>query len=143
MAFCDFLFPQVQEQLGLRIEDANLFDATLPVPVRPEIAAFLKDGTALALANSTEKAKSEFIIAPILLELRRSVEPKFALFSGMEWEVDRDRGLNGYCDFILGRGPSQHILQAPLCGDRRSEKRLDSYRSRPMHCGHVCGFDLQ
>ncbi len=114
MAFRDFNFPQVQEQLGLRVEDADLFAATLLFPMRPEFAEFLKDGAALALANSTEKAKSEFIIAPVLLELRRSLTPKFALFSGVEWEVDRERGLNGYCDFILGRGPSQHILQAPF-----------------------------
>ena len=113
MAFRDFNFPQVQERLGLRIEDADLFAATPACSVRPEIAEIVRDGTALALANSTEKAKSEFIIAPVLLELRRSVTPKFTLFSGVEWEVDRELGLIGYCDFILGRGPSQHILQAP------------------------------
>ncbi len=113
MAFRDFVFPQVQEQLGLRVEDCNLFAATSPFPVRPEFADFIRDGTTLALANSTEKAKSEFIIAPVLLELRRSLGGTFTLFSGVEWEVDRERGLNGYCDFILGRGPSQHILQAP------------------------------
>ena len=113
MAFRDFTFPKVQGQLGLRVEDADLFSGTPSFPVRPEIADFVRDGTALAVANSTEKAKSEFIIAPVLLELRRTVNPKFTLFSGVEWEVDRERGLNGYCDFILGRGPSQHILQAP------------------------------
>ena len=114
MAFRDFAFPQVQERLGLRFEDADLFGATSPFPVRPEIADFLRDGVELALANSTEKAKSEFIIAPILLELKRTVNAKFNLFSGVDWEVDRERGLNGYCDFIIGRGPSQHILQAPF-----------------------------
>jgi hypothetical protein len=114
MAFRDFTFPQVQEKLGLRVEDADLFSGTPPMPVREEFAAFLRDGTSLALANSTEKAKSEFIIAPVLLELRRSLGPKFALFSGVEWDVDAAMGLNGYCDFILGRGPSQHVLQAPF-----------------------------
>src|SRR5688572_3495670 len=73
MAFRDFTFPQVQERLGLRVEDADLFSAIPPFAVRQEIAAFVQDGVALALANSTEKAKSEFIIAPVLLELRRSV----------------------------------------------------------------------
>ena len=114
MVFRDFVFPKVQMQLGLRVEDADLFGVTPSVPIRPEIADFVRDGTALALATSTEKAKSEFIIAPILLELRRTVDPKFTLFSGVEWEVDRERGLHGYCDFILGRGPSQHVLQAPF-----------------------------
>lgn len=114
MAFRDFVFPLVQEQLGLRVEDGDLFGATPPFAVRPDFADFVRDGTTLALANSTEKAKSEFIIAPMLLELRRSLGGRFTLFSGVEWEVDRGRGLNGYCDFILGRGPSQHILQAPF-----------------------------
>src|SRR6059058_1353390 len=99
MAFRDFTFPQVQERLGLRVEDADLFSAVPPLAVREEIAAFVRDGVTLALANSTEKAKAEFIIAPVLLELRRSLGPKFALFSGVEWEVDAERGLNGYCDF--------------------------------------------
>jgi hypothetical protein len=68
----------------------------------------------LALANSTEKAKSEFIIAPVLLELRRQEKGKIALFSGLEWEVDAARGLNGYCDFLLTRGGSEHVLRAPF-----------------------------
>src|SRR5271155_3877233 len=113
MAFRDFTLPQIQEKLGLRVEDSDLFSAAPPLAVREEFAAFLRDGTALALANSTEKAKSEFIIAPVLLELRRMLGPKFVLFSGVEWEVDPERGLNGYCDFLIGQGPSQHILQAP------------------------------
>ena len=114
MAFRDFTFPQVQQQLGVRVEDADLFADTPPFAVRDEFAAFIRDGTALALANSTEKAKSEFIIAPVLLELPWSLDSSFALFSGVEWDFDPSMGLNGDCDFILGRGPSQHILQAPF-----------------------------
>ncbi len=113
MAFRDFTFPQVQDRLGLRLVDADLFSATPPFPARAEFAAFVRDGATLAMANSTEKAKSEFIIAPVLLELHRTLGPKFALFSGVEWDVDPSRGLDGYCDFLIGRGPSQHILQAP------------------------------
>jgi hypothetical protein len=114
MAFRDFTFPQVQHDLHLQVVDVDLFATTSPFPMREEIAAFIRDGVTLALANSTEKAKSEFIIAPVLLELRRSLGPKFALFSGLEWEVDTERGLNGYCDYIITRGPSVLILEAPF-----------------------------
>ncbi len=114
MAFRDFTFPEVQDLLGLQVEDADLFSTTPPFAVREAIADFLRDGVTLALANSTEKAKSEFIIAPVLLELRRIVGPKFALFSGVEWNADPSRGLNGYCDYIITRGPSQYILRAPF-----------------------------
>jgi hypothetical protein len=114
MAFRDFSFPQVQKDLGLTVHDADLYSSAPPFQVREEFAAFIRDGVALAVANSTEKAKSEFIIAPVLLELRRSLAEGFFLFSGVEWEADASRGLNGYCDFIITRGESQHVLGAPF-----------------------------
>src|SRR3954465_14657287 len=103
MSSRDFTFPEVQHDLGLTLHDADLFSAVPPLLVRPEFDAFLRDGVALAVANSTEKAKSEFIIAPVLLELRRSLGYRFSLFSGLEWVVDEVRGLNGFCDFIITR----------------------------------------
>jgi len=114
MPFQQFTFPQVQHDLGLTLKDADLFSSVAPFNVRKEFAAFLQDGVALAVANSTEKAKSEFIIAPVLLELRRTAGPEFFLFSGVEWEADASRGLNGYCDFILTKGESQFVLEAPF-----------------------------
>jgi hypothetical protein len=114
MSFQQFTFPQVQQDLGLTLHDADLFSSVPPFPVREEFASFLRDGVALATANSTEKAKSEFIIAPVLLELRRALGPRFFLFSGVEWEADVSRGLNGYCDFILTKGESQYVLHAPF-----------------------------
>ena len=114
MAFRDFTFPRVEHDLGLHLLDADLFSAAPPVAVREVIAELVREGVQLALANSTEKAKSEFIIAPVLLELRRLAAGRIALFSGLEWEVDLARGLNGYCDFLLTRGGSEHILRAPF-----------------------------
>lgn len=114
MAFRDFSFPQVEHDLGLHLLDTDLFSTVSPCPVRAAVAEVVQDGAQLALANSTEKAKSEFIIAPVLLELRRLAAGKIALFSGVEWDVDSARGLNGYCDFLLTRGGSEHVLRAPF-----------------------------
>jgi len=114
MAFRDHTFPEVEQELGLRLSDADLFSAVPPHPVRESIAEIVQEGVQLALANSTEKAKSEFIIAPVLLELRRLTKGRIALFSGVEWDVDAQRGLNGYCDFLLTRGGSEHVLRAPF-----------------------------
>ncbi len=71
MAFRDFTFPRVEQDLGLHLRDADLFSSAPECPVRESIAEIVREGVQLALANSTEKAKSEFIIAPVLLELRR------------------------------------------------------------------------
>jgi hypothetical protein len=114
MSFSDFSFPKVEQDLGLHLRDADLFPAAPEYPVRDSIAEVVRDGAQLALANSTEKAKSEFIVAPVLLELRRLAGGKIALFSGVEWEVDPSRGLAGYCDFILTKGGSEHVLRAPF-----------------------------
>jgi hypothetical protein len=114
MAFRDFTFPEVQQALGVSVLEADLFSAIAPAQLREEFAALIRDGADLALAINTEKARSEFIIAPVLMELRRFLRGSFGLFSGIEFDVDSSRGLNGFCDFILTKLPRQIILTAPL-----------------------------
>ncbi len=114
MAFRDFNFPDVQQTLGLTLTEANLFDGVSAVEPSSEFAARMRSGVDLALAVNTEKARSEFIIAPVLMELRRMLGDGFGLFSGIEFHVDASRGLNGFCDFILTRSPLQSVLTAPL-----------------------------
>jgi hypothetical protein len=132
MSFQQFTFPQVTHDLGLTLHDADLFSAAPPMTVGEEFTAFLRDGVAVAAANSTEKAKSEFIIAPVLLELRRMLGQRFFLFSGVEWEADASRGLNGYCDFLLTRGESQYVLGAPFV--TVVEAKNDLFRTGLGHC---------
>ena len=114
MAFRDFTFPQVLADLGLTARDAELFPDQPTAAVRPDFADAITEGAAVGVGVSTEKARSEFIVAPVLLELRRMSDRSFAVFSGVEWSPDAARGLNGFCDFILTRGGSQHVLSAPF-----------------------------
>jgi hypothetical protein len=53
----------------------------------------------LALNINTEKARSELIIAPLLVELRRLLNREISLFSGIDFTVDENQNLNGFCDF--------------------------------------------
>lgn len=114
MAFRDFTFPEVQQALGVSVSEAELFAGISPAHFREEFMLQVQEGADLALAINTEKARSEFIIAPVLFELRRSLAGSFGLFSGIEFDVDASRGLNGFCDFILTKLPRQIILTAPL-----------------------------
>ncbi len=114
MAFRDFGFPGVQQDLGLTLAESDLFGNVPALDLPAEFAERMRAGVDLALAVNTEKARSEFIIAPALLELRRRLGDGFGLFSGIEFDVDASRGLNGYCDFILTRSPLQSVLTAPL-----------------------------
>jgi hypothetical protein len=114
MAFADFSFPQVQHDLGLTAREADLFASTPALDVRPDFLSQLDLGAAVALAINTEKARSEFIIAPVLLELRRLVGDRLGLFSGVPLEGDPERGLTGVCDFLLTTSGLQLVVTAPL-----------------------------
>lgn len=39
---------------------------------------------------------------------------QISLFSGVEFNVDLQRGLNGVCDFIMTRSPEQFFISAPV-----------------------------
>jgi hypothetical protein len=65
-------------------------------------------------ALTTEKAKSEFIVVPILKELRRLSLNRFSIFSGCEFNVDRQMGLAGFCDFIISAEVQRLEITAPV-----------------------------
>jgi hypothetical protein len=132
MSFQDFSFPQVQQDLALTVDEADLFAHVSIAPLREEFVGALTEGTNLALAVNTEKAKSEFIIAPLLLEFRRSLADRVGLFSGVELAVDPSRGLNGICDFIITKSARQFILSAPLIAI--VEAKNDNLRSGLGQC---------
>ncbi len=68
----------------------------------------------LARAINTEKARSELIIATILVEVRKIMKHKISLFSGIEFNVDKEKGLNGFCDFIISASQEQLLLGSPI-----------------------------
>lgn len=132
MAFRDFGFPGVQQALGLTLAEADLFGTVPALDLPAEFVERMQAGVDLALAVNTEKARSEFIVAPLLLELRRALAGGFGLFSGVEFNVDASRGLNGYCDFILTRSTLQSVLTAPVLAI--AEAKNDNLRTGLGQC---------
>ena len=115
MSYSEFTLESVQIAFDLTItERANLLDDTAISKSSDFLKELLKEFAPLALAMNTEKARSELIIAPILVEVRKHFLDRASLFSGVELNIDRDRGLNGVCDFLLSRSPSQLMLKAPV-----------------------------
>ncbi|HEX5270684.1 MAG TPA: hypothetical protein VFW33_09370 [Gemmataceae bacterium] len=132
MAFRDFGFPEVQAALGLNLKESDLFRGVPALELAAAFSERMRGDVALALAINTEKARSEFIIAPVLSELRRMLGGSFGLFSGVEFDVDSSRGLNGYCDFILTRSPLQSVLTAPVVAI--TEAKNDNLRTGLGQC---------
>jgi len=115
MSYSEFTLESVQTAFDLTIaERANLLNNSPLAESSEFLNQLLKEFVPLALAMNTEKARSELIIAPILVEVRKKYLDKASLFSGVELNIDRDSGLNGVCDFLLSRSPSQLMLKAPV-----------------------------
>lgn len=115
MAYSDFNLTRVQKDFDLRIVDEiDLFGHVPDMPLGAHLAETLGESIAVAKAINTEKARSELIVSPLLLELRRRLGHRISFFSGVELAVDPDRGLNGYCDFLVAKSPNQWILSMPV-----------------------------
>jgi hypothetical protein len=114
MAFSDFTFPQVQQDLGLALDETDLFSPVPALSLREDFVTTIAEGATVALAVNTEKAKSEFIIAPVLLEVRRLCRGAVGLFSGVALDVEPAKGLSGVCDFLLTKPAHQFVLSAPV-----------------------------
>ena len=115
MAYSNFKLESLVKGFQLTIaESSNLFGAIASVQPSVTLSQLLQENVDLAVAINTEKARSEMIIAPIFWEIRRLFSDRVALFSGIEFNVDEGRGLNGVCDFILSDNPEQLFLRAPV-----------------------------
>jgi hypothetical protein len=115
MAYSDFDLKKVRQEFSLRIdEQSDLFADVAAVPPGPALVQTLAETAQLAIAIHTEKARSEMIITPVLLELWRQAHPHISLFSGTEFTVDAARGLTGYCDYILSRSKEQLTVNVPV-----------------------------
>lgn len=115
MAYSDFKLIEIIDSFGLVIsESSGLFASVQEQECSDLLSTILKENVDLAVAISTEKARSEMIISPILLEIRRKFNYEISLFSGIDFTVDSQRGLNGFCDFILSLSSEQLLVRSPV-----------------------------
>ena len=115
MAYSNFTLQEVLKKFSLKLEEGTvLFANVIPRAPSALLKAWLEQKIPLALALSTEKARSEFIIAPILADVREQLNKQYALFSGIDFTVDSSLGLNGECDFLFSKSPEQLVLLAPV-----------------------------
>jgi hypothetical protein len=114
MPYSSFTVRRIKQEFGIQTQEGGRF-----LPLTPEIAPssmladILENYLPWAIAVGSEKAKSEMIVAPVLLEVKRILESKISVFSGCDFTVDESVGLNGICDFLISRSPEQLEIEAP------------------------------
>lgn len=115
MAYSNFTLSKVKDELGIEvIEGINLFPTIEPIKISDLLRQLLDRDGGLATLINTEKARSEFLIAPILAEVRQQSNYPISLFSGSRFNVDDEKGLVGVCDFILSQSSEQIDVTAPV-----------------------------
>jgi hypothetical protein len=115
MSYSDFKLNQLVKDFDLILqESAGWFDCVPTATPSTTLVDTLQDQVDLAVAINTEKARSELIIAPVLMEVRRQAKATISLFSGSEFTVAPEKGLTGICDFILSKNPEQLFIRAPV-----------------------------
>jgi hypothetical protein len=134
MAYSDFTtLTKVREAFGLTIEESiNLFTDIPEALPSSHLQTTLNENIFLATAINTEKARSELIIAPVLLEVRRMLNFQIGFFSGSEFNVDMQAGLSGYCDYILTASKESYEIRTPVV--TLAEAKNESIKSGLGQC---------
>jgi hypothetical protein len=117
MPYSSFTLKEVEKNFGLTITSSHFCQSSLPVMPSNWLSDLLQESVELATTLGTEKARSEFIIAPLLFELRKSLSPHIGLFSGTDFTVAPNEGLNGICDFLIThskKASNEILIKAPV-----------------------------
>ncbi|BAY93889.1 MULTISPECIES: hypothetical protein [unclassified Tolypothrix] len=115
MSYSDFSLSKVKRDFNLTtVEGVRFLPETQPIEPSPYLKEALSEGLPLATATGSEKARSELIISPILVEVRKILERKISFFSGEDFTVAPELGLSGVCDFLISRSPEQIFIEAPV-----------------------------
>ena len=115
MPYSNFTLKRVKAEFNINVvENRDLFSMIGEVEVSNYLKTTLNYNVPLALAISTEKARSEMIISNVLIELKKLLNDEIGLFSGINLDVDKDRDLNGFCDYIISKSSEQFYLNSPI-----------------------------
>jgi hypothetical protein len=115
MAYSDFKLSEIIQKFELTLNEVSGLFGDVPEEESSDLlTTILKENVDLAVSINTEKARSEMIISPILLEVRRKLNNEISLFSGVDFNVDNQQGLNGFCDFLISLSKEQLFVRAPV-----------------------------
>jgi hypothetical protein len=121
MAYTEFTLESVEASFGLTAQPGELFPGLNPVAVPAWLQDLLERGHRVA-ALVSEKARSEFLVVPILLASREFTTADVSIYSGQRLDVDPARGLVGECDYLLALTPPLPRLRAPLVAVLEAKK---------------------
>ena len=102
----------VVKKFNLELQSVQLFSNIGLI----EPSSWLKETLSLADVSllTSEKAKSERLISPILVEVFQAFKLKISFFSGEQLNVRPNDDLAGECDFFFSLHPPKPYIDAPI-----------------------------
>ncbi len=110
MAYSDYTLAKIKKDFSVENKRTELFQLISPLAPSERLLKALQ--TAKELPVRSEKAKSELIVMPILLEIRDRNHKKITIYSGDSLNIDDS--LRGECDFMVAKERHSYDLQAPI-----------------------------
>ncbi|WP_353933039.1 hypothetical protein WJM97_10855 [Okeanomitos corallinicola TIOX110] len=115
MSYSQFTLEQIKSEFGITLSEQIGFFSAIPERKYSQLLSeTLEYNVPLALSINSEKSRSEMIVTPILIEIRKQLTNQISLFSGKDFNVDPERGLTGFCDFLISKSSEQLIIEAPI-----------------------------
>ncbi len=112
MSYTDFDIPKAEKDLNLQVVTKKIEWQFEPIAPSEWLLKSLEKGEKNAFVS--EKARSEFLVTPILLAAQEISRDQVQIFSGQTLNIDANVGLTGECDFILSRTKPTPILKSPI-----------------------------
>jgi hypothetical protein len=112
MSYTDFDIPKVEKEFGIKVKNRLLTWQVEFIEPSNWLIETLERGSSNALVS--EKSRSEFLVAPVMLAVKEITENHIQIFSGQTLNVDANLGLTGECDFILSKTEPTPILREPI-----------------------------
>ncbi|WP_413165642.1 hypothetical protein ACL6C3_04295 [Capilliphycus salinus ALCB114379] len=115
MPYTQFSLEQIKLNFGIEIrEKFGIFANLSEVDYSDFLEKVLERFVPFALEIDTPKSRSEYITAPILFELKSQLKEQISLFSGKDFTVDIEKGLSGFCDFLISYSSDPLNIEAPF-----------------------------
>ncbi len=112
LSYSSLTLDDLQQRFKLALRLEAVFTKVVPIAPPELLREALQRAGSLAMVS--EKARAEFIVAPILLEMREQLHQAVSIYSGVRFDVSPAEGLQGICDFMVTKSPPLPVVQAPV-----------------------------
>jgi len=115
MAFGDFDLRTAVQKFDLTEDPrTDLFQDIGPLEPSAVLRDWLAKFAPVALGVGSEQARRELIIAPVLADAKRKADKEVNFLPGVAFDVDREQGLTGSCDYLLIASSQLYYVRAPI-----------------------------